>query len=158
MQRQDRKGILHACLVRKGKDACQQSEVRQKVCEGPDDEGACQRIPRAAVLNWAADSFVGFCLLCSPAASLLPCQKKLPQGQQIEGHAAELERKIPPEIGSAVSGGQQKLLPDLGEREQDGRNIQQKILFWLCQAAGRESSQSGEEKADEEDEHRTNLF
>ena len=157
MQRQHGERVLHACLVREGKDARQQSEVRKEVCEGPDNEGAHLRVPGAAVRDCAVDIFGGFHFLRSPGAALA-CQKKLPQRQQVEGHAAELERKIPPKIGTAVSGGQQKLLPRLGEREQDGENIQQKILFWLRQAAGRESGQRGEEKAGQEDEHGMDLF
>ena len=157
VQSQDREAVMHAGLVGEGKDAGQQAEVRKEVCEGPNHEDTHLRFPGAAVRNCAADTFGGFGFLCSPAAALSG-QKKLPQGQQIERHAAELERKIPPEVRAAVSGGQQKLLPDLGEREQDGENIQQKILFWLCQAAGRESGQPGEEKTGQEDEHGMDLF
>src|SRR5699024_737220 len=99
------------------------AEVRKEVCEGPNHEDTHLRFPGAAVRNCAADIFGGFGFLCSPAAALSG-KKKLPQGQQIERHATELEREIPPEVRAAVSGGQQKLLPDLGEREQDGENIQ----------------------------------
>ena len=144
MQSQDREAVMHAGLVRKGKDPCQQAEVRKKIGEGLNRPAVCQRL--AGCLRPA---------VCQrPAAR----RKKLPERQQIEGHAAELKGKIPKLVCPFMNIGQQELLPDLGEGEQDSQDIQKRFLFFVWQAAAEYCSQDRQGKARQEDEHKVSSF
>lgn len=74
--------------------------------------------------------------ICQKQADFLVFfRKQTIKGQQIHRHAAELEGKIPPVIGTAVADIQKDLFSSLRERQQDRKENQQIFLTTFRQSA-----------------------